>query len=264
MSNKFICVKKKATVFLLCAYAKFDASSPCLNSKEHHGGVLLLHVIHFLCLQLAADANTEVKPTLSSLPPSNFELLTRRLPIPLDLKKCPSEPVIVIDDLADACHYKQQTTSKQGVAAPFVQQHRAASHDHKGVGGTHVAHVVQVTTHQNTTLKKDFHFTQPKKPSYPLHQPSYKGKSSSSIISHQTSENHSDITDRIKDSDHIQVWSCHKCTWNEVNDEDDEFDELCQMVDLSDSFDDNEQVMITPDSSHTWTCPMCNEVLTGK
>jgi len=65
--------------------------------------------------------------------------------------------------------------------------------------------------------------------------------------------------------------SCHKRTWSEVNDVDDEFDELCQMVDLSNSFDDNElYIAMTTESNsinkddNTWTCPMCDQVFIGR
>jgi len=171
--------------------------------------------------------------------------------------------VIVIDDAADICHkypdYKIPCKQHVGVATPFTQP---AFRDQKSIGGVNV--VQAKATHQkdmSTTLKNNGHFTynQPKKPSFlTSYQPSNRHESSRSIARNQTTKNQS-----YRSSDQKQVQSCNKRTWNEVNDEDDEFDELCQMVDLSDSFDDNEPV-ITPGSGHSWTCPMCNEVLIGK
>ncbi|XP_065891140.1 uncharacterized protein [Dysidea avara] len=239
--------------------------------------------------QLSSPVTTkQPKSEEKSKPPSTSRCDdTLRLPVPLDLRKCPGESVIVLDDPTDTCDHKVpdfKTPCKQhvSVATPFMQQHRVASHDHdivqKGMRRAHSTHVIQATvTHQrdiNTTLKNKGHYTQQKKPSFlnndHLHRSSHKHESSSSVISHQTSNNHSNTDGRgiIKTSTHNQVLSCHKRTWIEVNDEDDEFDELCQMVDLSDSFDDSELVSVTtPDSNHgynTWTCPMCNEIFIGR
>lgn len=80
-----------------------------------------------------------------------------------------------------------------------------------------------------------------------------------------------------------QVQNSHKNAWNEIND-DDEFDKLCEMVDLSFDADvDTEQKttkVMTPDNEYndgnvnhivtgalmtqSWTCPMCNELFEGR
>ena len=109
-------------------------------------------------------------------------------------------------------------------------------------------------------------------------------RSSPQTIAGQTSK----ISFYSSDKQKPQGKNSCKRTWNEVvSDDDDEFDKLCNMVDLSfdaDVVSDQVTKVTTPDNSwsdsqnfhhtistvagstsrQTWTCPMCNEQFEGR
>ena len=247
------------------------------------------------------DGKTE-GTCFSTLPTPNFELLTSRLLSPLDLKRCQPNPVVVTDDMPNATSAHQSVLStgmhKVGVAvsrdiqrssrpAESSNQHMSDFTARKAKGTMHFGRVTPAQQKQVTmnsvTVISDRH-------------PTIKHDTNTQIIpvfDHQSSPltkggQASKFSLYSNDEQKTQGQTSRKRTWNEsVSDEDDEFDKLCNMVDLSfdgDVVSDQVTKATTSDNSwsnsqkvchiigtttgssgrQTWTCPMCNEQFEGR
>lgn len=254
---------------------------------------------------MLSDGKAEDTPSFS-LPAPNFELLTSRVLLPLDLKRCQPHSVIVLDkqkpDISSAKTTPHQTVLPTGlhrVAGPVSHDlHRKSipelSDQHKsnytvekaqGMGATvssnDAIHAQRKHVKVSSSAVGDHHVTisSPKYGTSTSHRTMFDSKSATLSKTTETSR-HS-----LYGSNKVQ--SSRKRMWNEgASDDDDEFDKLCNMVNLSfdaDVTSDLVAEVTTSDNSRSgsqsvchvgnttaglprqsWTCPMCNEQFEGR
>ena len=240
----------------------------------------------------------------STLPTPNFELLTSRLLSPLDLKKCQPNPIVVTDDIPNvisthrSAHILSTGMRKVGgaVSRDIQRSSRPAESSNQHTSDFTVKKVegVAATTHfGKVTLAQQKQVKVNSVAVISNHRPT------TTLVKHDTNTQKTDhrsspltkagqASKYSNEKQNPQGQTSRKRTWNEaVNEEDDEFDKLCNMVDLSfdaDTISDQVTKATTPDNSwsnsqnvyHTtgtatgstrrqiWTCPMCNEQFEGR
>ena len=244
----------------------------------------------------------------SSLPAPNFELLTSRMPTPLDLKRCQSHSVIALDQQKPEMS-NVVTTANQivfpiglhnvGGAAPhdihksipnalnklYTSSNYSAVQKRKSVAtavsSSHVTQAPRKVKVDNSATTSNHHMTtsSAKQDTSNSHTTTFTSGSLSMSGVGETYRVPLDGSDRGE--------NLRKRTWSE-DASDDEFDTLCNMVDLSFDTDvvtsDQVTEATTPDidkwsdgqnvchpasttvgsTGQSWTCPMCNEQFEGR
>jgi len=230
------------------------------------------------------DVKTE-GTCFSSLPAPNFELLTRRSLIPLDLKRCQPHSMNTLDG------QKQKNTLiavTQGVGGATSRDVKITSE----LTNHHTSHFAVQKSEGVAAAMCSSHVTQAQRQRAKVNTPTIHsnhygcgkshGNQITSALNNKTGQK-SGVFTYSSNQQIQQEQNLRNHTWNELGD-DEEFDELCKMVDLS--FDDDgvvteQAAMVTaPDNSQidsqnghhaaagstkqTWTCPMCNEQFEGR
>ena len=243
----------------------------------------------------------------SSLPAPNFELLTSCMPIPLDLKRCQSHSVIALDQQKPEMSNVATTANQIVFPIGLHNVGGAATHDiHKNIPNA----LNKLHTSSNSAVQKRKGVATTVSSSHVTQDPRKVKADNSTIINNHhmttssakqgTSDSHTTTfasgsltmsgvgeTYRVPLDGSKRGENSRKRTWNE-DASDDEFDTLCNMVDLSFDTDvvtsDQVTEAMTPDidkwsdsqnachsasttvgsTGQLWTCPMCNEQFEGR
>lgn len=228
---------------------------------------------------------------LSSLPAPNFELLTKHPLSPLDLERCQQHSVTVLDKqkpnisiITATTHQTVFSTSTHkvgGAVSCDIQKESRHIESQKGKGVAAALHSGHVTQAKRKHMKvKDpandvlgNHNTT----SIAKHNTSASLKTTfRSLSSSVETGNISGASSNISSKYFLQNHNSRKRTWSEgISDDDDEFDRLCNMVDLTFDADvatattsnNSQNVHHSDDDGSTrqaWICPVCNEQFEGR
>ena len=223
--------------------------------------------------------------------------------VPLDLKRCPT-PVIVLDEQKSELSNVTITTSTTTHHVWPASLHKvggAVSHDVCRKGRLTELHKHNSTMQRAggvaATVSSD-HVTQAMRTQLKLNSSVTGNHLATSLGRHGTNALHRKSfeggcltlikeTPKASSCTNNKGQNSQKRTWNEDAGDDDEFDELCNMVDLSFDgdvvTDDQVTKVMTPDnnsrsddqnvhhtvsttvgSTQSWSCPMCNEQFVGR
>ena len=248
------------------------------------------------------------------MPTPNFKLLTSHQLCPLDLKKCQPVAVSVSDEqdvfnTTGACQ-GASSTSIHGVGGTVSRdtQKKSKSTDLSSLHASGTSRMVQKTVGvAAVSTGWVSHVIQAQRKPVKI-KTSVSGNNSETRYSVTNNPQKTRITDdRLTKAGQgftkAEKWSkvslcfsdkrkkpeeknLRKRTWTEAGSDDDEFDQLCNMVDLSfdaNVFSDQGTGVTTPDNSQgggqsvhhttstaigsmrrTWTCPVCNEQFEGR
>lgn len=223
------------------------------------------------------------------------------MPVPLDLKRCPTPPVIVLDEhkeLSSAVVTTSVTTHQLVRPTGLHKVGGAVSHDVQRRGRPAELHTHNTTVQKSggvAVVVSSNHVTQATR-AQPKSISSVTGSCvATSLGKHGTNALHrtfeagrptlSKEIPRPSSCVNNKGQNSRKCTWSEDAGDDDEFDELCNMVDLSfdadvtddwvtkvtmldNSRSDDQNIhhtaSTTVGSTQSWSCPMCNEQFEGR
>ena len=230
----------------------------------------------------------------SALPTPNFELLTSRLLSPLDLKGCQPDSVIVPDEQkqdtsnATTTHQSVLSTGMDKVCGAISRDIQRKNRPTES-SNQHTSDCIVKKTEGVAAAVHPSHVTQAQQKQVKVNSAIVISNQHATAVKVDTNTQKTLQASKSSDKQKPQVQSSHKRTWNEAigDDDDDEFDKLCNMVDLSfdaDAVSDQVTKVTTPDNSwsdgqnfhhttgtaigstrrQTWTCPMCNEQFEGR